>query len=308
MQADTRHNCFMGKLRAWLQSWRNGLRLGETAVVIGLWTGGIAASDVVIAQVLLIAGLVFGVVAIFADPASSREKSLGLSLALFLSFGVAEGIYFFRKSSPSPAVVTEIRRDTIRYYPVQSKSPTPAVSPSYQIVIKDAPPTRYRPVDEASGKNSDASLAAVLSKMARRRVASEASMICEIANNKFESSAYVLINQAVNLENNYAYTRDGRQMEADLNSWVKQVQVFLAANKEYIPDSTQFDEATNRKTAPLFGRQGFVAWETMDAKRAALNDLRLGATRKDCEAIGKAAIAECEAKKTCEAIQSPSTN
>jgi hypothetical protein len=74
---------------SWVERWRVGIRASETALVIGLWAAGLAASDLVIAAILLGAGAIVGLVAVWADPARSVAAKLLLSLIVAVFFALA---------------------------------------------------------------------------------------------------------------------------------------------------------------------------------------------------------------------------
>lgn len=94
---------------AWVERWRVGIRASETALVIGLWASGLAASDIVIAAILLGAGAIVGLVAVWADPARSATAKLVLTLVVATFFALAALITGWRhppqvQASAAPAV------------------------------------------------------------------------------------------------------------------------------------------------------------------------------------------------------------
>jgi hypothetical protein len=94
---------------SWVERWRVGIRASETALVIGLWASGLAASDLIIAAILLAAGAIVGLVAVWADPARSAVAKLVLSVIVATFFALAALITGWRhrpqvRTSPPPPV------------------------------------------------------------------------------------------------------------------------------------------------------------------------------------------------------------
>jgi len=81
---------------SWVERWRVGIRASETALVIGLWASGLAAGDLVIAAILLGAGAIVGLVAVWADPARSAAAKLALSLIVAAFFVLAAVVTAWR--------------------------------------------------------------------------------------------------------------------------------------------------------------------------------------------------------------------
>jgi len=84
----------------WVERWRVGIRASETALVIGLWASGLAAGDVVIAAILLAAGAIVGLVAVWADPARSAAAKLVLSLIVATAFALVGLVTVWRHPPP----------------------------------------------------------------------------------------------------------------------------------------------------------------------------------------------------------------
>lgn len=93
----------------WHERWRTGIRLGETAVAIGLWASGLAAAtDMVVAVILLAAGLVVGTLAIAADPGRSRRNKELLCGLVALFFVASGGVVYWRHNADATRqVVTQ---------------------------------------------------------------------------------------------------------------------------------------------------------------------------------------------------------
>jgi hypothetical protein len=93
----------------WHERWRNGIRLGETAVVIGLWATGFSAADPVIAAVLLTLGLCVACVAVIADPDRSRKWKAALVAGLVVIFAGSGVIVHMRQ----PKQERQINEDSL---------------------------------------------------------------------------------------------------------------------------------------------------------------------------------------------------
>lgn len=88
---------------AFWDRWRTGIRAGETAILIALWGGGVAAAgDLVIAGVLLCAGFLVGVLAIVADPDRSRPVKVGGMVVLTAGFAGSGAMVYWRHKADEP--------------------------------------------------------------------------------------------------------------------------------------------------------------------------------------------------------------
>jgi hypothetical protein len=86
----------------WHERWRTGIRLGEIAVVIGLWGGGLASADMVIASVLLLAALLVGAVSIAADPKRPKSGKAILVALWILFIAASELLVYIRHNADVP--------------------------------------------------------------------------------------------------------------------------------------------------------------------------------------------------------------
>jgi hypothetical protein len=89
---------------SWVERWRVGIRASETALVIGLGASGLASGDVVIAAILLAAGAIVGLLAVWADPARSALAKVVLSLIVGVAFALAGLVTVWRHPPPVRAL------------------------------------------------------------------------------------------------------------------------------------------------------------------------------------------------------------
>jgi hypothetical protein len=85
----------------WHERWRTGIRASETAVVFGLWTAGIAATDLMFVGFFLAAALGIGLLFIFEDPLRSPIVKVALG-ALLLFFLGGSGWIAYERHQPAP--------------------------------------------------------------------------------------------------------------------------------------------------------------------------------------------------------------
>ena len=129
------------------ERWRGLVRTGEAAVVLGLWAAGLAAGDMVITAILLVAGLLVSLVAVAADSTRSRVAKAFLSVILILFFATAGTVAYWRHTSDTAAqeaarsarVTTAPRPPKIAPSPPQvsapASAPKPPVTPLYPNVF-----------------------------------------------------------------------------------------------------------------------------------------------------------------------------
>jgi hypothetical protein len=86
----------MGQFRRLLERWRDGIRLGETAVVIGFWVGGLAVGDPLTAHLLFACGFLVGALSVVSDPNAARSTRVLLLLLVAVFFAAADGFYLWR--------------------------------------------------------------------------------------------------------------------------------------------------------------------------------------------------------------------
>ena len=107
----------------WGERWRTTIRAGETAVVVGLWGGGIAASDLVIAAILLAAGLLVGLIAVGSDPARPMVGKTFINLLLIVVFAVSGAVVYWRHSAAQVAQPPKLAdRAQSRFQPEPARS------------------------------------------------------------------------------------------------------------------------------------------------------------------------------------------
>ncbi len=76
--------------------------------------------------------------------------------------------------------------------------------------------------------------------------------------------------------NHYASTSDDDKIAADYQSWLSDVNEYLAANASLLPSRSAFDAAVNPDPRPTFlyiHNSGHQTWGLYNAKQLALNDL-----------------------------------
>ncbi len=86
----------MGGAQHWSDRWRSFIRAGETALVAGLWIGGVTASDALISALLLLVGTAVGIGAVVADPVHSRIAKALSTMAIVALFGMGGALLWWR--------------------------------------------------------------------------------------------------------------------------------------------------------------------------------------------------------------------
>lgn len=309
----------MGTIQNTLERWRSGVRLGETAVVIGFWVSGITSSDAVIANVLLILGFAVGGVAILADPNGSKKTSALLLTLLAVCFLAAEGIFLWRHTAnaqastapaalPAPAKKDVATSESIPAPPLAAQARAPAIGVTRVTIREVAVPVAAEPtkISAVTPKQTpiitaDDYIKTYKKSMARDNVSYWASARCERNNLMLEASIVSLTNEAVVSENQFHEYRNTKQIVGDLNKWLPAAEKFIKDNKDKLPDITVFSLANGSARTGLFQGSGVAAWSILDEKRQALQSIRANIHARQCDIVGKAAMADCEKDDSCQA-------
>jgi hypothetical protein len=316
MPPETRHEFTMGRVREALERWRAGIRLGETAIVIGLWGGALATGDPVIAQILFVLGLLVGIVAIVADPNTSRATGIMLICSLILCFLGADAIFLWRHDlasakAPAAAPPPQIVRQIERYYPAPAPQevakPVPPTLAPRDTIIRERPAPEHEPPNPpppekpTAGPQTQERLDEVLRRYRREGVGSTAQLQCNVEKWRLGNGLIDLIADAARAQNQYHEYKNAKQIIGDFNKWYPRAKAFLEQNKDKLPNTAIFELASEKAGQGLFPRPGFKAWVLFDAKRQALEAIRAQLDARSCETEGKAAIAECEESGNCQA-------
>lgn len=86
-------SAWLDVLRSWFRKWS---RASETALAIGFLLAAVAASDPVIAGLLLLAGAFFATLSIWSRPTGANRKKALLTVMALLAFAGGGGIVWWR--------------------------------------------------------------------------------------------------------------------------------------------------------------------------------------------------------------------
>jgi hypothetical protein len=271
------HAPLMGE--PWSDRWRNSIRAGETAVVIGLWGGGIAASDMVIAAILLGAGVVVGLIAILADPVQSRAAKAIACIVIIALGAASEAVVYWRHSIlPKPLIAERwagLTADEVSRLVREGMQAQPRTVPDVRVIVREAPaagiPQPVAPVPERKLMGQDelrAALGVSTTKGAAYRTCFDNSLAVSEGLRHRTDRAVVAMN---------AYANGGKDkvIAQAYDDWASDVRAYLAQHKDILGDTSEFETARDKwpSTMLLFHNTGSQAWNRFNSHMDALNKI-----------------------------------
>lgn len=263
----------------WSDRWRNSIRAGETAVVIGLWGGGIAASDMVIAAILLGAGVVVGLIAVLADPLRSRTAKAIVCIAVIALGAASEAVVYWRHSIlPKPQIAERwagLTADEVSRLIREGMQAQPRTAPDVRVIVRDAPaaelPPPVAPVPERKMMGRD-ELMAALGVSSDRGAAYRACFDNSLAVSKGLRDR---TDRAIAAMNAYANGGKDKVIAQAYDEWASDVRAYLAQHKDVLGDTSEFDNARDKwpPTILLFHNTGSQAWNRFNSHMDALNKI-----------------------------------
>lgn len=182
---------------------------------------------------------------------------------------------------------------------------TPDHNVTYRVVIAE-PSQRISPPVPRPSPQSTFDVGEFSRKIkessARRKVSWDAELKCSNDNQALTMGLFAIDVKAVDYLNEFVYGKNDRNMISHLDAWKNSVREFYNSHKDRLPDIIAFEVAKGGRVQSGFlgiHAAGAQAWGEMEAKRKVLNALSDEITRRSCETVGKAALAECIEQGKC---------
>lgn len=190
--------------------------------------------------------------------------------------------------------------------PTPSVEPVPAVRPTYQVVIEQpqmSPPPQSPPESQLRRKDDNKELMEQITLRTNRSIVGlKAWSACEDKQKALSMGLFGLDVSGKKIQDNYAYDRDGNKLIADFEEWNQKAKDFFVQYKYDLPNFDVIDLANqDAETKTFLGIGGDVSrtFGRLNAKRKVIQSISGTITRRDCELVRKAAIADCIEKDKC---------
>ncbi len=190
--------------------------------------------------------------------------------------------------------------------PPPKAEPIPTVRPTYQIVIEEpqsSPPERSLPANQPRNIEDDKELIERIARQSNRfSVGHKAWQTCIDKQLTLTTGLFGLDVAGKKIQDNYAYSRDGHKLIADLNVWNEKVKAFFIQHEDDLPSFDIVDLANqDEQTKTFLGIGGDVsrAFGRLNAKRRVIQSINETIGKRECELTRKAAVADCVEKDKC---------